>query len=365
MTAKYSNEKQNEAQALPLCSILILAINATVFAFMWRAGRGDVASVASLFGAKENARIYAGEWWRFVTPIFLHGGFEHLLVNSLSLFWFGFSMERLYGSRRYLLLYLFAGAVSFMVSYWRSPYPSLGASGAIFGLVGAGLAFPLRYRDKIPEQARSRILSQLLTMAAINLGVGFTLKQVDNWAHLGGLAGGVVAALFLTPEMLDDRPAYRRRDVLLNLSVTTAILLTGLCGALQRNAPKFVSITIHPENPWWSLSAPADWKREGMGFLLPSGASLILLDSFQASEQGRILLEELARSEAPKQAAKAGAFPAARFQERAEDKVAEACVISAYGESIALLVIAPEAALPQAKQEMDQALQGVEIRRAP
>ena len=365
MTPNQKNKKRVKEQSLPICSTLILVLNVTLFVFMWRAGQGDVSSIASLFGAKENSRILAGEWWRFVTPIFLHGSVEHLLVNGLSLYWFGFSIERLYGSRRYLLLYLFAGIISFIVSYWRSPVPSLGASGAIFGLVGAGLVFPLRYRDRIPEKARSRILSQLLTMAAINLGIGFTLKQVDNWAHLGGLAGGAIAALFLTPEILDDRPYERRRETLLNFAVVAATLLIAFCGVRQWNAPKLISITLHADNPWWHIEIPLEWRQETDGIRLPSGANLLLIDSVQASDKARLLLQALPRADTPQQALKVGSFPAVRVSQKEGDKIVDAYVISAYGESIALILASSEKAYPQAKLELERAVQGIQVRRAP
>ena len=159
--------RSGESRPRPVVTYALLAILVAVFAGMWIAGHGDVSTVATLFGDKENDLIRAGQVWRLVTAIFLHGSPMHLLVNGLSLYWLGAPMESFYGSRKYLLIFLISGIAGNLLSFARSPFPSLGASGAIFGLVGAGLVFPIRYRSLLQEKARSQILTTLLVVPSL------------------------------------------------------------------------------------------------------------------------------------------------------------------------------------------------------
>ena len=217
--------RQRAPAPLPAITYALLLIMALVFAAMWRAGHGDVTRVAYLFGDKEKDLILAGQYWRLVTAIFLHGSPVHLFVNSLSLYWLGSQMEIIYGSRKYLLIFLAAGVAGNLLSLMLSPAPSLGASGAIFGLVGAGLIFPMRYRALVPAQTRSQILSQLLLVTIVNLGIGYADRNIDNMAHIGGLLGGGFMALFLIPDVLESGPRSRAADAALSAAVTAALLV--------------------------------------------------------------------------------------------------------------------------------------------
>src|SRR5260221_13935935 len=107
---------------------MMLAIIAGVFIAMMIVGRGNVGQdpIPYNFGAKVNELIAGGQVWRLITPMFLHGGWLHLLVNSYSLYQLGGSMERIYGSRKYLLIYVAAGLVGNSLSYRMTPALSLG-----------------------------------------------------------------------------------------------------------------------------------------------------------------------------------------------------------------------------------------------
>ena len=129
--------------------------------------------MAYLFGDKENDLIRAGQWWRLITPIFLHGGWGHLIANGLTLLMLGIPMERIYGPRKFFLIYMLAGITGNLFSFWFSTVPSLGASGALYGLMGAGLVFPLRFKERIDPRARKEILTQLGRAAIINIGNQF------------------------------------------------------------------------------------------------------------------------------------------------------------------------------------------------
>ena len=178
---------------------------------------GDPFSLALLqLGAKWGPAIEAGQYWRFLTPIVLHGGVVHLAFNSYALYALGPDAERFFGTGRFLAIYLLAGFAGTLASYIRSPGLSIGASGAIFGLIGALAAFFYRARSLIGAEASRQQVTQLVTMAAINLVLGLTVPTIDNAAHIGGMIAGAAAGYVLAPGYaVDDRlypPVVVRTD---------------------------------------------------------------------------------------------------------------------------------------------------------
>jgi rhomboid protease GluP len=156
-------------------------------------------------GANYGPAVRAGEYWRLVTSMFLHGGILHLALNAWALYQLGTLFELLLGSSRMLLVYFVTGVAGSLASAWFTKTPSVGASGAIFGLLGALIAFLLRRRGALTPQGKS-ILMQLVFWAAINVFFGFSDAQIDNSAHLGGCAAGLLLGSVL-PERRQLPPA--------------------------------------------------------------------------------------------------------------------------------------------------------------
>jgi rhomboid protease GluP len=127
------------------------------------------------------------EWWRVVTAMFLHGGLIHIAFNMMALMQLGPAIEELYGSARYLFIYVFTGAFGFLVSARFGNY-SLGASGALLGLVGVMLAITTKRGGTYMRELRSRLISSVVILFAI----GFMGMGIDNYAHGAGLAAGFV-----------------------------------------------------------------------------------------------------------------------------------------------------------------------------
>jgi rhomboid protease GluP len=164
--------------------------------------------VLSDLGAKDNALILAGQYWRFLTSMFLHGGLLHIGFNAWALYALGPESERIYGTGRFLAIYFIAGLAGGVASYVISPYPAVGASGAIFGLIGALAVFYYTSRQLLGDTARQQ-LGSLITVIMINLFIGFSSGGlIDNWAHLGGLAGGAIAGWLLAPRFAVDERLY-------------------------------------------------------------------------------------------------------------------------------------------------------------
>jgi rhomboid protease GluP len=166
-----------------------------------------------ILGWKDNLMIFLGhEYWRLLTAIFLHGGIVHLLMNGFSLYVVGPDTERVYGTLRFVGVYLLSGLAGSVLSYTFSPNPSVGASGAIFGLVGALIVFFYTTRQILGEFGRAQ-LQGLGAILLINLVFGFTTPGIDNLGHIGGLIGGLIAGWLLVPRYVVDQTMFTPRVV--------------------------------------------------------------------------------------------------------------------------------------------------------
>jgi rhomboid protease GluP len=143
------------------------------------------------FGAKARDAILFGHWWRLITAGFLHGGLFHILMNSWVLFDLGAQVEELYGARRLVVFYFVATVCGFAASTWWSPVLSIGASAGVFGLIGAMIALGVRNQTALGSAIRGLYIRWAVYGFLIGLLPFF---QVDNAAHLGGLAAGFVTA---------------------------------------------------------------------------------------------------------------------------------------------------------------------------
>jgi rhomboid protease GluP len=150
----------------------------------------------ALYGMKINAAIIAGQYWRLLTPMWLHGSITHIFLNIYALDVIGRGLEQQYGHLRYAILYLVSGFAGNVLSFLLTANPSLGASTAIFGLVAAEGIFIFQNR-KLFRNARS-MLGNVILIVAINLGLGL-VGNMDNNGHLGGLVGGLLLAWFGGP----------------------------------------------------------------------------------------------------------------------------------------------------------------------
>jgi rhomboid protease GluP len=190
----------------PVTILLLIAI-AVGFVLQFLSG-GQLTEA----GANYGPAIRAGEYWRLVTSMFLHGGLLHLALNGWALFQLGSLLELLMGSRRMLLVYFATGIAGSLASAAFTHEPSVGASGAIFGLLGALIAFLLRRRGALTPQGKS-ILMQLVGWAVINVFLGFSSNvgggpQIDNSAHLGGCAAGLLLGFVLPERRRQLPPGY-------------------------------------------------------------------------------------------------------------------------------------------------------------
>jgi rhomboid protease GluP len=182
----------------PTVTYIIFGFNLLLFLLMGLAGGSGNELVLTAFGVKDNFFIDQGEFWRFVTPVFLHIGPIHILFNSYAIWVVGPQVEKLYGGARFTIIYVLTGIAGVAGSYWRHPEtPSAGASGAIFGLFGALLVFGFRYRDIIPPMFQRAVGRGVLPVIAINLFIGYEIPIIDSSAHVAGLIAGALLALVI------------------------------------------------------------------------------------------------------------------------------------------------------------------------
>lgn len=202
-------------------TIVFLVANIFVFMLMWQASEmstsvlwtGFEEKVLLAYGAKTNYWIQHGrQYWRFVTPIFIHVNLPHVLINMYSLWVIGPWVEKLYGSAKFVVFWVATGIAGVAASYLTTipgarpgligsfliksaDEPSAGASGALFGLVGVLFVFGIKYRRELPEGFKRAFGTGMVPVILLNLGIGFMARGViDNAAHTGGLLVGAALA---------------------------------------------------------------------------------------------------------------------------------------------------------------------------
>jgi rhomboid protease GluP len=200
----------------PIAVYVLVGINVLVYlislGLTYAAGRAGTLGtpdglVLRALGWKENHLIAAGQYWRLITATFLHGSTVHILFNGYALWALGPETERIYGSGRFLALYFLSGLAGSIASYALSSANSVGASGAIFGLFGALLAFYYVNRGLLGGLAQGQIQS-MGSVIVFNLIIGFVVPGVDYYAHLGGLAAGTLSGWMLAPRFSVNRMRY-------------------------------------------------------------------------------------------------------------------------------------------------------------
>jgi rhomboid protease GluP len=189
---------------------VIIGITVAIFVLQ------QVTDLPIILFIKSNNLIRAGEVWRLLTPMLLHGSLAHIGFNMYALLSFGTGLERYFGHGRFLLLYILGAFAGNVASFLLTKADSLGASTAIFGLLGAEAVFLIQNRKVFPGRFRSAI-GNIIFIAAINLFIIGALPGIDNWGHIGGLLGGLIFTAFAGPkwevegiyptyQLVDERP---------------------------------------------------------------------------------------------------------------------------------------------------------------
>ncbi len=190
----------------PIVTRILVGINVLIYLIELATGAGVNANTGWIFnhGALFGPLVASGDWWRLITAAFLHYGPIHLGLNMLALWWLGGPVELAIGRLRFLCLYVAAGLAGSAGALIANPNSvTVGASGAIFGLLGAGLI--LEYR------ATGRLAGNYLTLIVINIAFTLAVPNISIGGHLGGLIAGIVGLLVLTG-LNNVRLDFRKRE---------------------------------------------------------------------------------------------------------------------------------------------------------
>jgi rhomboid protease GluP len=191
MNGMMPNKNRAVKSKKPIITYVLITINILVYILTAYLSRNIVDSninVLILLGAKVNSLIANGQYYRLVTAMFLHGGIVHVSLNMYALYSIGPLVENVYGKGKYIVIYFLSGILSSLASFMFSNSISIGASGAIFGLLGAALIFAIKMKNRIGRG----FINNIITVIGINLVIGLSIPNIDNFAHLGGLLGGIV-----------------------------------------------------------------------------------------------------------------------------------------------------------------------------
>ncbi|MCA5011447.1 MULTISPECIES: rhomboid family intramembrane serine protease [unclassified Enterococcus] len=212
----------------PLVTYLLLGITTLVFLGMELSGGSTSSQVLIDWGAMSRAEIiYLHEYWRLFTPMFLHIGWLHFVVNMVTLYYVGSQVESIYGHWRYLAIYLLSGVAGNIASFAFGSQNAIsaGASTSLFGLFGAFVILGRHFRN---NPAISFMVQRYATFIGINLIFNLFSSQVDIMGHIGGLIGGFLTATVLAvPDRSDEFNIHERI-----ISGIFFVFLLGVCFVL-------------------------------------------------------------------------------------------------------------------------------------
>jgi membrane associated rhomboid family serine protease len=292
----------------------LIAANLVIFLVAGSTGIGDEAGLIRA-GALFRPALVAGEWWRAVSAMFLHAGLVHLAINMYGLYLLGRFSEEVLGGSRYFVVYLAGGLAGAAASTGMSSGAlSVGASGAIMGLLGALIVLLVLRRGTWPESWRRLLLWNLVFLGALQIYIGFQLPMIDNAAHVGGMLGGAAAALLVAPGLLLGSGRAARAIVgVLVASLLAALAVSALAVARTPLEATLARLpTREVEAGGCRLSVLSYWEVDGERGRLEDpylGVRLTVerlggeahVESPQAHDpRYRALIERIARSAAPR-----------------------------------------------------------------
>lgn len=215
----------------PRVSIGLLLAMGVIHAMQEIAGGSGDLAVQIAFGANFGPLVADGDLWRLVASVFLHANLLHLALNGWALWVLGRNLEAFYGAWRFLALFLLSGVGGAAASAALSGAISVGASGGIFGLLGASVVFAFRWRKLLPVRVTRVMGTALLPWVALNLALGVFVPRIDMAAHLGGLASGALLALAVVPDTMREARGLVPPPPRVLASVCVSLLVTSFAAA--------------------------------------------------------------------------------------------------------------------------------------
>lgn len=201
----------------PFVTYALLILLAVVFLMESLAGGSENVSTLIAFGAKINYLVQEGQWWRLITPMFLHIGVLHILMNGVTLYFVGNILEPLIGHVRFFVIFILSGITGNLASFAFGATNSIsaGASTSLFGMFAAFLALAVIYRENhfLGEMGKT-----FLALIILNLLMDLTMTSVDIWGHVGGALGGFLLGTAF------GLPGIKRPNIVIRIVAVLACL---------------------------------------------------------------------------------------------------------------------------------------------
>ncbi|AKP66739.1 rhomboid family intramembrane serine protease [Companilactobacillus ginsenosidimutans] len=196
--------------------ILLIGI-AVVFLLESLSGGSQNVDTLIYFGAKINSLVQGGDWWRLITPIFIHIGVIHILTNGFTLYFVGRILEPLIGHTRFFLIFMLSGITGNLASFAFGANNTIaaGASTSLFGLFAAFLALAMIYRE---NHFLGELGKTFLALILINLALDFSMTGIDIWGHIGGAVGGFLLGIAF------GLPGIKRPNIFIRIIAFVACL---------------------------------------------------------------------------------------------------------------------------------------------
>ncbi|MBA1435300.1 rhomboid family intramembrane serine protease, partial [Bombilactobacillus bombi] len=212
----------------PWATYLILVIQFLVFILeIVRGGSQNLAALVAV-GAKVNGLVAQGQWWRLITPIFVHIGWEHILINSLTLYFMGQQLEFIYGPLKFILIYLLSGIGGNLMSFAFGSSTSLsaGASTSLFGLFGIYVALGLVFKS---NQGMRQWSQQFLVLIVFNLVADIFMGGIDIWGHIGGAIVGFLLGFIISILQMKNAQSRLWRIISIVGLILLSVVLYRIC----------------------------------------------------------------------------------------------------------------------------------------
>jgi membrane associated rhomboid family serine protease len=247
-------------------TFVLLVLCGAVFAIQHARVATEEFGALTRMGALFRPAVLAGEWWRFDTAMFLHGGWVHFASNAYGLYLLGRFTEDIFGTARFVAIYLISGLVGGAASFLLGPAAlSVGASGAIMGLLGGLIVTLVLRRGSWPEVWRRTLLINLALLGAVQIYIGFQVPNIDNAAHVGGMVGGAAATLLLAPGgVVGPGPIGRAFALTVAVALSLAVIVSGVQAARTPFSATLDRLPMHEVTVGPArLRVPAYWQING------------------------------------------------------------------------------------------------------
>lgn len=206
----------------PVITYVLILINVLVFLISLLF---DMKEEVILYGGNHRELIRLGDYYRLITSMFIHVDLLHLLCNCYSLYVVGNQIESFFGKTKYLIIYFGSGIIASLLSICFNTSFSIGASGAIFGLLGSILYFGYHYRLYLGNVLKTQIIPLII----LNLLIGFASTGIDNAAHIGGLIGGILVSMICGLKYKSNK-VERFNGILMTIILLSVIIYLGIFG---------------------------------------------------------------------------------------------------------------------------------------